>query len=148
MMGKTQRAVGKLFPLALLHWEDAARIFRLEGPSGVRLKLKDLHQAREVADQLAQPLHTVKRRVRHTLPGGVVEVGETLVGLRDQLIVPDRPGLVDRFLQIFGWGGYNLLGMQATQAEIISAFLILIGIAVMIYFSKRYKSYIDKEMIH
>ena len=42
--------------LALLHWEDAARIFRLEGPSGVRLKLKDLHQAREVADQLARSL--------------------------------------------------------------------------------------------
>ena len=42
--------------LALLHWEDAARSFRLEGPSGVRLKLKDLHQAREVADQLARSL--------------------------------------------------------------------------------------------
>ena len=43
---------------------------------------------------------------------------------------------------------YNLLGMQVTQAEIISSFLILIGIAVMIYFSKRYKSDIDKEMVH
>jgi len=42
--------------LVLLHWEDAGRIFRLEGPSGVRLKLKDLHQAREVADQLARSL--------------------------------------------------------------------------------------------
>ena len=35
--------------LALMHVEDAARMFRLEGPSGVRLKLRDLHQAREVA---------------------------------------------------------------------------------------------------
>jgi len=34
---------------------------------------------------------------------------------------------------------YNILGIQLTQAEIISAFLVLIGIAVMIYFSKRYK---------
>jgi lipoprotein-releasing system permease protein len=42
--------------LAMLHLEDAARIFRLEGPSGVRLKLKDLHQAREVAQQLAGTL--------------------------------------------------------------------------------------------
>jgi lipoprotein-releasing system permease protein len=42
--------------LVLVHWEDAARIFRLEGPSGVRLKLRDLHQAREVADQLARSL--------------------------------------------------------------------------------------------
>ncbi len=42
--------------LALLHWQDAARIFRLEGPSGVRLKLKDLHQAREVAGELARTL--------------------------------------------------------------------------------------------
>ncbi len=38
--------------LALVHWEDAARIFRLEGPSGVRLKLRDLHQARAVAANL------------------------------------------------------------------------------------------------
>ena len=42
--------------LALMHWEDAARIFRLEGPSGVRLKLQDLHQARTVADQLSRSL--------------------------------------------------------------------------------------------
>jgi prolipoprotein diacylglyceryltransferase len=30
--------------------------------------------------------------------------------------------------------------MQLTQAEIISAFLILSGIAVMIYFTKKYKA--------
>ena len=39
--------------LAMLHIEDAGRIFRLEGPTGVRLKIRDLHQAREVAIQLA-----------------------------------------------------------------------------------------------
>lgn len=38
--------------LALMHWQDAARIFRLEGPTGVRVKLRDLHQAREVAAAL------------------------------------------------------------------------------------------------
>lgn len=42
--------------LAMLHIEDAARIFRLEGPTGVRLKLKDLHQARTVALELAGSL--------------------------------------------------------------------------------------------
>ena len=36
--------------------DDAARIFRLEGPSGVRLKLQDLHQARAVAAELANTL--------------------------------------------------------------------------------------------
>jgi len=35
---------------------------------------------------------------------------------------------------------HNFLGLQLTQAEIISAVLILIGIAVMIYFSKRYRT--------
>lgn len=39
--------------LVLLHLDDAARIFRLEGPTGVRLKLRDLHKARDVAAQLA-----------------------------------------------------------------------------------------------
>ncbi len=42
--------------LALMHWEDAARIFRLEGPTGVRVKLRDLHQARIVAAELQSRL--------------------------------------------------------------------------------------------
>jgi lipoprotein-releasing system permease protein len=42
--------------LVLLHLDDAARIFRLEGPTGVRLKLRDLHQAREVAAQLSSTM--------------------------------------------------------------------------------------------
>jgi lipoprotein-releasing system permease protein len=39
--------------LALLHIDDAMRIFRLEGPTGVRLKLKDLDRARQVGADLA-----------------------------------------------------------------------------------------------
>lgn len=42
--------------LLMMHMDDAAKIFRLEGPTGVRLKLKDLHEAREVAQQLARTL--------------------------------------------------------------------------------------------
>jgi len=42
--------------LAYLHYQDAARLFRLEGPTGVRLKIRDLHQAPEVALQLAATL--------------------------------------------------------------------------------------------
>ncbi|BAO81365.1 ABC-type transport system, involved in lipoprotein release, permease component [Serpentinimonas raichei] len=42
--------------LAYLHYADAARLFRLEGPTGVRLKIRDLHQAPEVALQLAATL--------------------------------------------------------------------------------------------
>jgi lipoprotein-releasing system permease protein len=39
--------------LALIHVEDAQRLFRVEGPTGVQLRLKDVHAARAVADQLA-----------------------------------------------------------------------------------------------
>jgi lipoprotein-releasing system permease protein len=42
--------------LALLHMDDAARIFRVEGPTGVRVKIRDLHAAREVAMALASEL--------------------------------------------------------------------------------------------
>ena len=42
--------------LVMLHHEDAERIFRLEGPTGVRLKLKNLHDAPEVTQQLAHSL--------------------------------------------------------------------------------------------
>jgi lipoprotein-releasing system permease protein len=39
--------------LALIHLEDAQRLFRVEGPTGVQLRLKDLHQAPEVAYDLS-----------------------------------------------------------------------------------------------
>ncbi|MCB2018558.1 MAG: lipoprotein-releasing ABC transporter permease subunit, partial [Hydrogenophaga sp.] len=42
--------------LALMHMDDAARIFRVEGPTGVRIKIRDLHRAREVALELAPTL--------------------------------------------------------------------------------------------
>ncbi len=42
--------------LAMLNIEDAERIFRLEGPTGIRLKLRDKDAAPAVAEQLAQSL--------------------------------------------------------------------------------------------
>ena len=42
--------------LLLMHIDDAAKIFRLEGPTGVRVKLRDLHQAPEVAAELSSSL--------------------------------------------------------------------------------------------
>jgi lipoprotein-releasing system permease protein len=42
--------------LALLHIEDAQRIFRLEGPNGIRVKLQDAQQARQVAAELSPVL--------------------------------------------------------------------------------------------
>ncbi len=39
--------------LAMMHVDDAAKMFRLEGPTGIRLKLKDLHEARTVARELS-----------------------------------------------------------------------------------------------
>ena len=42
--------------LAMVHMDDAAKVFRLEGPTGVRLKIRDLQQAREVGQALALTL--------------------------------------------------------------------------------------------
>jgi len=38
--------------LAMIHVDDAARLFRVAGPTGIQLRLKDLDQARDVAAQL------------------------------------------------------------------------------------------------
>ncbi len=38
--------------LALIHVDDAARLFRVDGPTGVQLRLKDVQQAREVGAML------------------------------------------------------------------------------------------------
>ncbi|MBL0420769.1 lipoprotein-releasing ABC transporter permease subunit [Ramlibacter sp. AW1] len=40
--------------LVMMHIEDAQRLFRLEGPTGLRLKLADLHQAPSVGAELAE----------------------------------------------------------------------------------------------
>ena len=40
--------------LAMIHIDDAAKLFRVEGPTGVQLRLKDLHQARQVAADLTE----------------------------------------------------------------------------------------------
>jgi len=42
--------------LALVHLDDAARLLRVEGPTGVQLKLTDAQAARAVAGRLAQVL--------------------------------------------------------------------------------------------
>ena len=42
--------------LALIHIGDAARLFRVDGPTGVRLKLTDLERAPEVATEIAKSL--------------------------------------------------------------------------------------------
>jgi lipoprotein-releasing system permease protein len=42
--------------LAMVHMSDAAKIFRLEGATGVRVKLKDLHDAPVVGEQLSYAL--------------------------------------------------------------------------------------------
>ena len=42
--------------LAMVHVDDAAKVFRLEGPTGVRVKLKDLHEARTVGAELVLKL--------------------------------------------------------------------------------------------
>jgi lipoprotein-releasing system permease protein len=42
--------------LVFMHIEDAQRMFRLEGPAGIRLKLLDLQEARSVARELAARL--------------------------------------------------------------------------------------------
>ncbi|MCW5662626.1 MAG: lipoprotein-releasing ABC transporter permease subunit [Piscinibacter sp.] len=40
--------------LALMHLDDAAKLFRVAGPTGVQLRLKDVQAAREVGAELAQ----------------------------------------------------------------------------------------------
>ncbi len=42
--------------LAVVHWKDAAALLRLDGPSGLRLKLDDMQVAAKVADELSLKL--------------------------------------------------------------------------------------------
>ncbi|RZJ07271.1 MAG: lipoprotein-releasing ABC transporter permease subunit [Rubrivivax sp.] len=42
--------------LALIHVDDAAKLYRTEGPTGVQLKLRNVHDARQVAAELARSM--------------------------------------------------------------------------------------------
>jgi lipoprotein-releasing system permease protein len=42
--------------LAFIHLDDAMKMFRMAAPSGVRLKIEDMHSAREVAQELSETL--------------------------------------------------------------------------------------------
>lgn len=42
--------------LALIHIDDAARLYRVDGPTGVQLRLADVHEARSVGQRLAAAL--------------------------------------------------------------------------------------------
>lgn len=42
--------------LVMMHYEDAQRLFRLEGPTGIRLKIRDLQEAPRVAQELSLTL--------------------------------------------------------------------------------------------
>ncbi|PZP27449.1 MAG: lipoprotein-releasing ABC transporter permease subunit [Roseateles depolymerans] len=42
--------------LAMIHVDDAAKLYRTEGPTGVQLKLRDVNEARRVAAELSQSL--------------------------------------------------------------------------------------------
>jgi len=42
--------------LAVIHWKDAAALLRLDGPSGLRLKLDDMQIAAKIGDELAMKL--------------------------------------------------------------------------------------------
>jgi lipoprotein-releasing system permease protein len=46
--------------LAFIHLEDGQRMFRSDGPSGVRVKIEDLHRAPQVAAELSAMIDSVK----------------------------------------------------------------------------------------
>jgi lipoprotein-releasing system permease protein len=77
--------------LAVMHQDDAARMFRLEGPSGVRLKLRDLHQApavgRELANSLGQDLIVRDWTQQNRTWFAAVQVEKRLMGIILTLIV-------------------------------------------------------------
>jgi lipoprotein-releasing system permease protein len=77
--------------LALIHIDDAARLLRLEGPTGVQLKLTDLHRARETAARMsaALPTNLIVRDWTRTNANwyDAVQVEKRLMGIILTLIV-------------------------------------------------------------
>lgn len=133
--------------MALVHLEDAARLFRTGGPTGVRLKLADMQQAPQVAAELAQSLPPglyvrdwsrqnrtwfaavqVEKRMMGIILFLIVLVGA--FGLVSTLVMTVTEKQSDiAILRTLGASPASIMGIFVTQGAIIGVAGVVIGVA-------------------
>ncbi len=133
--------------MALVHLDDAAKLFRTGGPTGVRLKLKDMQKAPAVAQELAQTLPAglyvrdwsrqnrtwfaavqVEKRMMGIILFLIVLVGA--FGLVSTLVMTVTEKQSDiAILRTLGASPASIMGIFVTQGAIIGVLGVALGVS-------------------
>ena len=132
--------------LAVMHMEDAERLFQLDGPTGIRLKLDDMWRAWETGRELAQQLGhfyrvqdwreghanffsavAMEKKVMFIILSLIVAVAAFNLVSTLVMLVTDKQADI-AILRTLGISPRSIMGVFMVQGVIVGAFGILLGI--------------------
>ena len=132
--------------LAVMHMEDAERLFQLDGPSGIRLKLDDMFRAWDIGRDLAQQLGqfyrvqdwrsghanffsavAMEQKVMFIILSLIVAVAAFNLVSTLVMLVTDKQADI-AILRTLGISPRSIMGVFMVQGTIVGAFGILLGV--------------------
>src|SRR5262249_4313970 len=132
--------------LALMHMDDAARLFQLDGPSGIRLKLDDMFRAWDIGRELAQQLGqfyrvqdwrsghanffsavAMEKKVMFIILSLIVAVAAFNLVSTLVMLVTDKQADI-AILRTLGISPGSIMGVFMVQGVIVGAIGILLGV--------------------
>lgn len=132
--------------LAVMHMEDAERLFQLDGPTGIRLKLDDMFHAWDIGRELAQNLGqsyrvqdwrqghanffsavSMEKKVMFIILSLIVAVAAFNLVSTLVMLVTDKQADI-AILRTLGISPQSIMGVFMVQGVIVGAFGILLGV--------------------
>lgn len=132
--------------LAVMHMDDAQRLFQLEGPTGVRLKLDDMFNSWDIGHDLARKLGqfyrvqdwrsghanffsavAMEKKVMFIILSLIVAVAAFNLVSTLVMLVTDKQADI-AILRTLGISPQSIMGVFMVQGVIVGAFGILLGV--------------------
>ena len=132
--------------LAIMHMDDAQRLFQLDGPTGIRLRLDDMFNAWEIGHDLAQQLGqfyrvqdwrsghanffsavSMEKKVMFIILSLIVAVAAFNLVSTLVMLVTDKQADI-AILRTLGISPQSIMGVFMVQGVIVGAFGILLGV--------------------
>ena len=132
--------------LAIMHMEDAERLFQLDGPTGIRLRLDDMFNAWDIGRDLAQQLGqfyrvrdwreghanyfsavSMERKVMFIIVSLVIAIAAFNLVSTLVMLVTDKQADI-AILRTLGISPQSIMGVFMVQGVIVGAIGILLGV--------------------
>ncbi len=132
--------------LAIMHMDDAQRLFQLDGPTGIRLRLDDMFRAWDIGRDLAQQLGqfyrvqdwraghanffsavSMEKKVMFIILSLIVAVAAFNLVSTLVMLVTDKQADI-AILRTLGISPQSIMGVFMVQGVIVGAFGILLGV--------------------